>query len=94
MRLYLYAIGEGIEDLGDLRGLCEESLAVIPMGSASVVAGWMAAFPTVSRESLMAEDAVVRALQARADALLPMRFGSSVADVDALGAFLILSPRR
>ena len=84
MLLYLYAIAEGIEHLGDMKGLSEESLAVLPVGSASVIAGRMATVPLVSRESLMAQDTVVRALHARAHALLPMRFGSSVADIDAL----------
>ena len=84
MRLYLYAIAEGIDDFAGLKGLAEEPLTVIPVGTASVVGGWMADVPAVSRETLVNQDALVRTLHAHAAALLPMRFGSSVADVDAL----------
>ena len=94
MRLYLYAIAEGLDSVSDVTGIQQEALTVTEVGPVSVVAGEVAELPTLSRDTLVAQDSVVRALHARAEALLPMRFGSSVVNVEALTRLLDpLAPR-
>ena len=94
MRLYLYAIAEGLDSIGDVTGVQQEALTVTEVGPALVVGGWVADLPSLNRETLVAQDSVVRALHARANALLPMRFGSSVVNVEALTRLLDpLAPR-
>lgn len=94
MRLYLYAIAEGLDSVGDVTGVQQEALTVTEVGPALVVGGWVADLPSLNRETLVAQDSVVRALHARANALLPMRFGSSVVNVEALTRLLDpLAPR-
>ncbi len=88
MRLYLYAIAEGLGSVGDVTGIQREPLNVIPIGNALIVAGSVSELPEVSRDHLIAQDSVVRALHARADALLPMRFGSSVENIESLTRLL------
>ena len=87
MRLYLYAIAEGLELRRGRDGdTARNRLNVIPIGNALIVAGSVSELPEVSRDHLIAQDSVVRALHARADALLPMRFGSSVENIESLDA--------
>jgi hypothetical protein len=94
MRLYLYAIAEGLSSVGDVMGIQNEMLTLLPAGSASIVAGWVGDRPVLSRNTLEAQDGVVRVLHSRADALLPMRFGSSADSVEALARLVEpLAPR-
>jgi hypothetical protein len=46
----------------------------------AVAGGWVDRTPEVTRDTLFAQDRVVRHLHAQAAALLPMRFGSSLGD--------------
>jgi len=94
MRLYLYAIAEGLTSVGDVTGVQNEMLTLLPAGSVSIVAGWVTDRPVVSRNTLEAQDGIVRVLHSRADALLPMRFGSSADSVEALAQLVgPLAPR-
>jgi hypothetical protein len=81
--LYLYAIADGLASVEGIAGARGEPLTLIPLDAATLVAGSIAAAPALSRDVLAAQDACVRALHARAAALLPMRFGAALADVDA-----------
>ena len=83
MILYLYAVVDGLGDVAGMTGIRAEPLATLTFEATTVVAGWMADAPPVEREHLASQDAVVRALHARAASLLPMRFGSTFATVDA-----------
>ena len=95
MRLYLYALAAGLADMGGMRGVAQEPLIVIAAGPAVAVGGWVEHLPAMSRDALVAQDQVVRALHDRAHALLPMRFAPWKSDeaavvraVDALGRSL------
>ena len=82
--LYLYAIAAGLGDIAALRGVQGEALATLPFHDAVVVSGEVAQVPGIDPAALKAQDALVRELHARAAALLPMRFGTAVADAEAL----------
>lgn len=82
--LYLYAIGADVGEVKDLRGVQGETLTVIPFGGALVVVGDVGARPSLDVSTLKAQDALVRHLHDRAAALLPMRFGMTARDADAL----------
>ena len=95
MRLYLYALAAGLADLAGVRGIAQEPLVVIAAGRAVAVGGWIEHLPAMSRDALVAQDQVVRALHDRALALLPMRFATWKSDeaavvraVDAFGPSL------
>jgi hypothetical protein len=75
--LYLYALADRLGSVEEIRGVGHEPLVVIDAGPARIVAGQLAAAPACDRATLEAQDRVVRALHDRADALLPMRFGSA-----------------
>jgi hypothetical protein len=92
MPLYVYAIADALIAVDDLRGVAGEPLRVVTSGDgkAHAIAGDLAAAgdrlaappppPTLTAETLRAQDALVRELAARVDALLPARFGSRFAD--------------
>lgn len=82
--LYLYAIADRLNDLTDLTGIQGERLEIVPVSDAAVVAGVVERPSAVDVSALKAQDALVRALHHRAGALLPMRFGITVADVESL----------
>jgi hypothetical protein len=93
--LYIYALSDVAIEMDSLTGVASEPLILVPAAYAIAVCGWMEQLPPLDRDSLVAQDRLVRALHARADALLPMRFGTSAADVntaqravDAFGAKL------
>jgi hypothetical protein len=75
---YVYALTDGLAsgDLADLVGIQGERCEAVEVAGLGVVGGWAAEIPNVSRETLAAQDAVVRALHDRAPALLPARFGT------------------
>jgi Gas vesicle synthesis protein GvpL/GvpF len=83
MILYVYALADGLDDVSGLAGVQNEALVLVPLPEVIAVCGWVAQAPAVSRDSLTAQDELVRALHARAAALLPLRFGAAVSDVDA-----------
>jgi hypothetical protein len=106
MSLYVYAIADAPVVLGDLRGVAGESLRIVSSGdgkshgiagdftAAGAAATANANAPTLTAETLRAQDALVRDLATRADALLPARFGARFADEQALRQTLNdLAPR-
>jgi hypothetical protein len=95
MIIYVYAIADAPVPLHDLRGVDDEPLRVVssPDGVIHAVVGEIekenvpAPNPVDSasgRSLLRAQDALVRELAARADALLPSRFGSRFPDDSSL----------
>jgi hypothetical protein len=58
--------------------------SITPAPPCYVIVGELPERPTATREALAAQDAVVRTLAARAEALLPMRFGTMFDDETAL----------
>lgn len=65
-------------------GLEAETLRFVGVGGLLAAVGDMAAAPPVSAATLLAHDAVVRRLAAAVDAILPVRFGTLLADDAAL----------
>ena len=83
MILYLYALADRVDSLDAIAGVGDEPLLQIDAGGSRLIAGWLAAPPPIERATLEAQDRVIRALHECAGALLPMRFGTAVDDVDA-----------
>jgi hypothetical protein len=80
VRVYLYALVDG-EPSGPLgEGLAEEPLRQIRCGSFAAVVGDLPQKPEPDRDTLQAQDAVVRRLAQIFTALLPARFGEAFAD--------------
>jgi hypothetical protein len=82
--LYLYAIAAELGDIAALRGVQGEPLVTLPFRDAVVIAGEVAAVPALDAAVLKAQDGLVRTLHSRAAALLPMRFGMTIADAESL----------
>jgi hypothetical protein len=82
--LYPYALLDASPTLAALSGVAGEPVEILRAGSWIVAAGAIAAAPPSDEIHWRAHDRVVRELAGRADALLPFRFGSAVADLDAL----------
>lgn len=81
MILYLYALADALaaSDVSGLTGVLGEAVVLVDAGGMTVVGGWLAQAPDLTRDTLIAQDRLVRELHARAAALLPMRFGSTLA---------------
>lgn len=79
MTFYLYAIAEAIERVDEVSGVTGEPLRILTLGGLDVVAAQVATPPSLSAQTLAAQDQVVRHLHAHAEALLPMRFGAAFA---------------
>ncbi len=94
MAVYVYAITDGVGDVSDLRGLHDEPLRTVTVGSFVVVIGHAVERVSPTRELLATQDRIVRALHARAHALLPVRFAAVVPDVDALSHHAALKDAR
>jgi hypothetical protein len=77
--LYVYAVADRGARL-EGTGLAGEPLEVVEGGDVAAVVGRMGTAPAVGEEALRAHDAVVRAIAARAPAVLPARFGSVARD--------------
>ena len=86
--LYLYAVAAALGDIAELHGIQGEALIALPFQDALVVAGEVTAAPAIEATALTSQDALVRALHARAAALLPMRFGMTVPGAEALARSL------
>jgi hypothetical protein len=97
MSLYVYAIVGAPVPLAELHGVGGESLRIVASsdGTSYAIAGDIdGPPPALTAETLRAQDALVCDLAARAEALLPSRFGSSFADEGALRQTLDeLAPR-
>jgi hypothetical protein len=72
-RLYVYAIIDAPMQVDDL----VPALALLSGASCWFVVTWVDRVPQPTAASLAAQDALVRTLAMRADALLPARFGTS-----------------
>ena len=83
MLLWLYALADAASPLEDVTGVSGEPPLVISTASCAIVAGWIEQRPPIDRESLTRQDAVVRHVHARTHAVLPVRFGTHYADIDA-----------
>jgi Gas vesicle synthesis protein GvpL/GvpF len=90
--LYLYAILGAAPRRPPGRGLGREPLRIVAAGGLLVAAGELPVAPTPTAASLRAHDATVRRLTRHVEAVLPVRFGTLVADQAALAA--LLRPRR
>ena len=92
MILYLYAVADGLDDVAGLTGVADEPLAVLPLQTHFVIAGWMPAAPALERARLAAQGALVQQLHDLAAALLPMRFGTAFPSItDAERAITTMS---
>jgi hypothetical protein len=80
--LYLYALVSGLEAIDAPRGVGGEDVALLEVNGIRVASGWIRQPPAVSRETLHAQDQVVRALHAHAGAVLPFRFGTAARDFE------------
>jgi hypothetical protein len=80
--IYVYAIVDDLADVSGVLGIAGESLALASVDDVQVVASSLDTAPAITRETLSAQDRVVRALHDRAAALLPMRFGSWFASLE------------
>lgn len=82
--LYLYAVLGEAPPRGRWRGLRGERLIFVRLGNRArglvVAAGPMAAAPALSAAALRRHDAVVRRLARALPSVLPVRFGTTVAD--------------
>ena len=88
MTLYVYALCAASARPGALRGLRGEPLRVARWGRFGAVVGRVDAAPRASLRSIRRHDAVVRRLAERIDAILPVRFGSTLADETAVARAL------
>lgn len=83
MILYAYALADAIERVERGSGVGGEAPLALPLSSCVLVAGWIEARPPIGREALQLQDALVRHLHDTAPAVLPVRFGTAFADLDA-----------
>lgn len=74
--IYLYALADTVRAIEEVTGVAGEPLRLIAMGDIVAVAGECPSLPALTAQSLARQDRVVRELQARATALLPVRFGA------------------
>jgi hypothetical protein len=86
--LYLYAVAFAeTEPAGALgTGIGDEPLVLVPVGRLVAIAGSLPGRPSADAETLKKQDAVVRRLAGLFAALLPVRFGESVAEEAAVAA--------
>jgi hypothetical protein len=82
-QLYVYAIAGAPMRIDDL-----PRLAIVHDPSCWLAVEWIDELPRATRESLAAQDTIVRTLAQRADALLPMRFGTAFQNETELHASL------
>lgn len=89
--LYLYVFVESAADIPAMEGILRERLRMVRCGELLVVTGEIETTPTITPETLAAQDAVVRRLGEQAEAILPVRFGETVRDEEELCK--LLKPR-
>jgi len=92
--LYLYALVDE-DPAGSLgEGIAGEPLRLVHLGGLSAVVGDLPERPRPDREVLERQDAVVRRLAERFEAILPARFGEVFADEPALAGRLASRERE
>lgn len=79
-RLYVYAITETPIHVDDLTGVAREALRIVNTSACYAIVSELSERPSPTRDALAAQDAAVRTLAGRAEALLPMRFGTTFDD--------------
>jgi hypothetical protein len=77
LAIYLYAIAPAPLEVEGLQGITGEALGCLPVGELVAVTSSVETAPAASVERLTAQDALIRALALRTDALLPARFGTT-----------------
>jgi hypothetical protein len=87
MTLYLYAIVPASSRAAYGRGIGRSALSTVAAGGARVVVE-RASSPSATIPAIRAHDRVVRRIARRCSAVLPFRFGSSVADAKTLRSLL------
>jgi hypothetical protein len=87
-RVYLYALLSAPPSCETGRGVCAEPLRIVQPGGLVALVGDVAELPAPSAIILRAQDAVLRRLAAALDAVLPVRFGTLLADDAALAEAL------
>jgi hypothetical protein len=78
----VYALLREAAALGE--GIADEPLRAVDCGAMLAVVGDVAAMPVADAGALRRHDAVVRRLHTTADAVLPVRFGTTAADERSL----------
>ncbi len=84
MILYVYAIADGLADVGGLVGSGGHALRIVSTEALDAVLEELPDRPPTDRAALEAQDRIVRALHERAAALLPARFGAAFQSLDDL----------
>jgi len=87
-RVYLYALLSATPSCETGVGVCAERLRVVAVGGLLALVGDVGEPPEPSAVTLRAQDTVLRRLAAGVDAVLPVRFGTLVADDAALAESL------
>lgn len=90
-RVYLYALLGAVPSCEAGAGVCAERLRVVPLGELVALVGDVAEAPAPTAVMLRAQDGVLRRLAGVVDAVLPVRFGTLMADDAALAE--ALAPR-
>ena len=94
-RLYVYAVlAAPPRREGELCGVSGEPLRSVSIGGLAVAVGSVPEAPRATLERMRLHDSAVRGLARDAPALLPMRFGETVADLEALQACVARSLPR
>jgi gas vesicle protein GvpL/GvpF len=86
--VYLYAILSGAPSCETGSGVCAEPLRTVAFGGLVALVGDVTQLPPASAMTLRAQDAVLRRLAAALDAVLPVRYGTLLADDAALAEAL------
>jgi hypothetical protein len=90
-RVYLYGLLGAAPSCEAGVGVCAERLRVVPLGALVALVGDVAEAPAPTAMMLRAQDGVLRRLAGVVDAVLPVRFGTLMADDAALAD--ALAPR-
>jgi hypothetical protein len=91
-RVYLYGLLSATPACETGLGVCAERLRLVAVGDLVALVGDVGEPPAPTALTLRAQDAVLRRVAAVVDAVLPVRFGTLVADDAALAESLV--PRR
>jgi hypothetical protein len=84
-QLYVYAIIDAPVELNDLIGVTHEPLSLLRGPECWLAIGWIAPpVPSPTAALLRTQDALVRTLATRVEALLPLRFGTAFENETAL----------
>lgn len=91
--IYVYAIVAGARRTPGVRGFGRARVRVVRAGGVTAAVATLARGPAPTPSAFRTHDRVVRALARSADAVLPVRFGSTMADASALAQVLRVRAR-